>query len=146
MVLWQGYEVKDLQTASVLVIPEMAVQDIALYLKKRLGIGYLRIAGDLTMPCTRIGLLVGYRGRGELAINLIEKEDLDLVIYGEGPEWETPEYIRDALQQGKRRALIALGHAESEAPGMEYLARWLKEKFPDVPVHFIPQQPIFKIL
>ena len=58
-----------------------------------------------------------------------------MAITGEGPEWETPEYVRDALAQGKKRALIALGHGESEQPGMKYLAAILRERFPGLAVH-----------
>jgi putative NIF3 family GTP cyclohydrolase 1 type 2 len=91
-------------------------------------------------------VLVGYRGGGALAIPLYEQDSLDLVIAGEGPEWETPEYIRDAVHQGRSRALIMLGHAESEAPGMKYIAERLSVQLPGVPVHFVKEQPVFHIV
>lgn len=142
---WRDYEVKNLPAASILVIPETSLKEVILHVKQRLGLQFLRYLGDPLMPCKRIGLLAGYRGGGELVIPLFEKESLDLVIYGEGPEWETPEYVRDAREQGRRKALIVLGHAESEMPGMESIARELQEKFPSIPVHFLPQKPVFQI-
>ena len=142
---WQMYEVESSPTASILEIPAMELRDVIAHIKNELGIGYVRVMGDLSMPCRRIGVLVGYRGSGELVIPLFENEHPDLVIYGEGPEWEAPEYIRDAVQQGRQKALIVLGHAESEMPGMKYLARQLKGMFPELPVHFIPQKPIFQL-
>lgn len=57
------------------------------------------------MECQRIGLLAGYRGGGEVVIPLFQNQNLDLIIAGEGPEWESPEYVRDALQQGKKKHL-----------------------------------------
>lgn len=143
---WDNYEVENKQIASILEIPEMTVQEVINHIKKELGISSIRYIGDLSMPCRRLGVLVGYRGSGETTIPLFEKEKLDLVIYGEGPEWETPEYIRDAVYQGKKKALIVLGHAESEKQAMNYLAEKLQKKFSSVPVHFIAQAPIFKIL
>jgi putative NIF3 family GTP cyclohydrolase 1 type 2 len=143
---WENYEVENKQIASILEIPEMTVQDIIAHVKKELGISNIRYIGDLTMPCKRVGILVGYRGSGETTIPLLEKENLDMVIYGEGAEWETPEYIRDAVYQGKNSSLIVLGHAESEAAAMNYLAQKLQEEFPNVPTHFIAETPIFKIL
>jgi putative NIF3 family GTP cyclohydrolase 1 type 2 len=98
------------------------------------------------MPCKRAGILVGYRGSGDTVIPIVEKENLDIVIYGEGPEWETPEYMRDAVYQGKHKALVVLGHRESEADSMEYLAKELQEKFPGVPVKFIGETPVFKTI
>lgn len=143
---WQNYEVENQPEASIIVIPEVTLQDVIYHVKNCLGTEFIRFIGDTTMPCKRIGLLVGYRGGEELTIPLFEKQNVDLVIYGEGPEWETPEYVRDAIHQGSQKALIVLGHAESEVPGMKYLTHWLQEKFPCIPVHFIPQEPIFRIL
>ncbi|MDK2902280.1 MAG: hypothetical protein PWQ93_199 [Clostridiales bacterium] len=143
---WEKLEVRREQTASVIEIPTATLEEIILYIKKQLNVEHIRYIGNLAMPCRRIGLLVGYRGQGDLAIDLIQREKPELLIYGEGPEWETPEYIRDSIQQGRQRALIVLGHAESEAPGMKYLAGCLQNKFPDIPVYFIAETPIFKIL
>lgn len=142
---WREYETESFPAASILEIPAMELHDVIAHIKKEIGISYIRAIGDLSTPCRRIGILVGYRGSGELVIPLFEKQKLDLVIYGEGPEWETPEYVRDAVRQGRQKALIVLGHTESEMPGMDYLARQLQVKFPELPVHFIPQKPIFQV-
>jgi putative NIF3 family GTP cyclohydrolase 1 type 2 len=140
---WQSYVEENKPASTILTIPAMTVREIAEYAKRKLAIPYVRAVGDLSMTCTRIGLLVGYRGGGALAIPLFEDEKLDLIISGEGPEWETPEYVRDAVYQGKQKALIVLGHAESEEPGMKYLAERLKMMFPSIPVSFIPsKQPL----
>ncbi|MCG5026939.1 Nif3-like dinuclear metal center hexameric protein, partial [Anoxybacillus flavithermus] len=111
-----------------------------------LRLPFVRISGDLSAPCIRIGILVGYRGNGALSIPLFEQENLDAIIYGEGPEWETPEYIRDAVYQGRQKALIVLGHAESEEPGMRHLAEWLGSQFPYIPIYFIPETSIFQVI
>jgi putative NIF3 family GTP cyclohydrolase 1 type 2 len=143
---WQDYEVVTQPAASVLEIPEMTIHEAIEHVKRCLGIEYIRYVGNLDMSCKRIGVLVGYRGSGEQVIPLFEKENLDLVIYGEGMEWEAPEYVRDAAYQGRQKSLIVLGHAESEAIAMKYFADWLQEKFPSVPVHFVPSKPVFQVL
>lgn len=142
---WQAYEVKNHPHVCVLEIPEMSLEEVLSYVKARLDLKYVRFVGDLAKPCKRVGVLVGYRGSGDSAIPVFEEEKLDLVIYGEGPEWETPEYVRDAVQQGRQKALIVLGHAESEAPGMKNLVNWLTEEFPSLPVHYIPNKPVFQL-
>ncbi len=142
---WESYEVIRQTTYSVLDIPKKTLLEVIEYVKKILNVQYLRFVGDLSMECSRVGILVGYRGTGQMAIPLFHKENLDLLIYGEGPEWGTPEYVRDAIQQGRQKALIVLGHAESEKPGMEYIANIIREKFPNIPVHYISQPPIFRI-
>ncbi|MCM3110909.1 Nif3-like dinuclear metal center hexameric protein [Lederbergia lenta] len=143
---WESNVEKSYYDASILSIPVMSLEEIAEYIKRKLNIPYVRVVGDLSMICERIGILVGYRGGGENTIPLFNQDQLDLIITGEGPEWETPEYVRDAVQQGRKKALIVLGHAESEKPGMLYLANQIQSIYPNVPVHFIDEKPVFQII
>jgi putative NIF3 family GTP cyclohydrolase 1 type 2 len=133
--------------ADILTFPEgMTVQLIAKHIKHSLGIEYVRVAGDPKMVCRRAAVLVGFRGNGNLTIPLLHQEELDLIIAGEGFEWETPEYIRDAVQQGKKKSLLMIGHAESEASGMKLLSERLTAAYPELPFHFIGEQPVFQVL
>ncbi|GGA48318.1 Nif3-like dinuclear metal center hexameric protein [Paenibacillus physcomitrellae] len=141
---WEPYIVDRQPVSAIAEIPPMPLEEVARQVKEKLDLPFVRAVGDPAMPCRRIGLLVGYRGGGGQAIPLFEREHLDLIIAGEGPEWETPEYVRDACSQGRPKALLLLGHAQSEEPGMKLLAKRLKEKFADVPVHYIPGDPLFK--
>ncbi|MDQ8735673.1 Nif3-like dinuclear metal center hexameric protein [Paenibacillus sp. LHD-38] len=143
---WESCVEEMLPAAAVLRLPEMRAIEIAEYIKTQLSIPYVRIAGDPYMTCSRIGILVGYRGGGVNAIPLFREKKLDLIIAGEGPEWETPEYARDSTYQGLPKSLLVLGHAESEEPGMRYLAERLQESYPSLPVHFIPVNPVFQMV
>jgi len=140
---WTRFAVRHLPAAAVIEREVTTVRAVADELKRRLGLPVVRVAGDIGAPCRRIGLLVGNRGGGANAIPLFEQERLDLVICGEGPEWETPEYVRDAARQGRARAVIVLGHAESEAAGMRLLARRLAAAFPHIPVRCADEEPVF---
>ncbi|QJD87380.1 Nif3-like dinuclear metal center hexameric protein [Cohnella herbarum] len=141
---WQEHKIEHFPAASVVHLPASTVGVVAEHVKQRLGLATLRLAGDLAMPCRRVGLLVGYRGGIEHSVPLFEKHNVDLVAYGEGPEWETPEYVRDAIEIGRRQALLVLGHLESEQPGMRLLADRLGVLFPSVPVRFCPVESVFK--
>lgn len=143
---WEPYVVQHLPAASIVKLPEMTLHEISIHVKSQLKLDHVRFMGDLKMRCNNLGIFVGYRGGGENVIPLLEKFDLDLVIYGEGPEWETPEFIRDAIQFGRNKALLVIGHLESEQPGMRMLAEHLQEKFPEIPVHFIPERGCFRIV
>lgn len=112
-------------------IPAASLKSIATHLKSSLGIARLRIVGDLSMTCKRIGLMPGAAG-GKAQVDYVEKNDPDVLIVGETPEWEAAEYYRDKVALGNRRALIILGHAVSEEPGMEWLVDWLKPKLPEI--------------
>lgn len=143
---WESRLTDMLPIAAILEFSSMTVTEIAAHVKQKLGMPFLRITGDPSAPVSRAGILVGYRGGASTAIPLMREHNLDLLIVGEGPEWETPEYIRDAARQGRAKALLTLGHAESEEPGMRALSEELKLLYPDVPVEFIPVQPIFQIV
>ena len=45
---------------------------------------------------------------------------------------------RDADGLNMNKAMILLGHVNSEEAGMEYLASWLNDILVDIPIHFVP--------
>jgi len=132
----------------VLTVPSeiRTVRDLAESCKKILGISHVRVAGDLDAPCNRVGLRVGASG-GQSQIELFREHDVDVVVCGESPEWETCEYVRDAVEMGKKKALIVLGHANSEEAGMEWIATWLRSFLPaEIPLHHIPAGDPFRFV
>lgn len=143
---WESRLAEMLPIAAVVELPSMTVTEVSAYVKKKLGMPFLRVTGDPATQVNRAGILVGYRGGASTALPFMREHHLDLLIVGEGPEWETPEYIRDAAYQGRAKALLTLGHAESEEPGMRALSEELKQQYPDAAVEFIPVQPIFQIV
>lgn len=143
---WDSYVLKCESAYSVIEVPPQSLAELAEYVKGRLGAAYVRTAGNPDTICRRVGVLVGYRGGGPLAIPFFEKHQLDLIVYGEGPEWESPEYVRDAIHIGQAKSLISLGHAESEQAGMKLLAERLQQQFPHIPVHFVPNEPLFRVV
>jgi putative NIF3 family GTP cyclohydrolase 1 type 2 len=114
-----------------------SLADLLAHFKKSLGIGKLKYIGDLTQSCTRIVLSPGAAG-GQRQISNIQKYQPDCFVCGELNEWETSEYIRDARIQGRKIALVVLGHAVSEEPGMQWLVPVLKQKAPGIPVMHLP--------
>jgi hypothetical protein len=71
-------------------------------------------------------------------IAVLEREDVEVLVGGEIPEWETIAYAWDASLQGRHKALILVGHYTSEEPGMEDTAAWLRTILPGTRVDFIP--------
>lgn len=144
---WDTHDYKHSQTSCIITFPSpVCVQEIACHLKDRLNLPYVRFTGDSEHKCSKIALTVGYRGGGNLALPLFDTEEVDLLISGEGPEWETPEYIQDAVHQGISKSLIFIGHAASEEPGMKIVAQQIQDQFPSLPVYFIPSSPIISVL
>lgn len=119
------------------VIPPTSLWDLVTLFKGRLELGMVRVLGDPAMLCERVGLAVGAAG-GARQIAFLREQNLDLLVCGEINEWETAEYVRDADLLGHKRALLLLGHINSEEPGMAWLAVWLRGLFPDLAVTHIP--------
>jgi putative NIF3 family GTP cyclohydrolase 1 type 2 len=74
---------------------------------------------------------------------MLQNPDVEVVIAGEAPEWETYLYTNDAVDLGKNKAVIFLGHIKSEEAGMEYCAEWLETFVKGVPIHFIENKSNF---
>jgi len=64
-------------------------------------------------------------------------------VIGETREWETVEYVADAVSQHKRKGLVILGHIPSEQAGMQECATWLRTFISGVPIEFIPAREPF---
>ena len=67
----------------------------------------------------------------------LQRDDVQVLVIGEAHEWETVEYVDDAVAAGLDKALIVIGHIPSEQAGMEECARWLKGFVTEVPVEFV---------
>lgn len=137
---WDSYY--NPENPKLITIPATPLGEIITHVKAKLGIPMVRVIGEHSHVCKRIAVFPGAAG-GKRQIDALQKEALDLFICGELNEWETSEYIRDARYMGKKLALIILGHAVSEEPGMQWLVSWLQPKLPDTKVIHIPAKNPF---
>jgi len=140
---WESFT--DPHDPEIFVLPPVTVRDLAQMFKEKLQIKTLRLVGDPDMNCQKVGIMVGAWG-GANHILFMNRTNPDVLVCGEIAEWETSEYIRDAIALGQHKALLVLGHASSEEPGMEYLVEWLKLRFPGIPIQHVPIGDAFKYL
>ena len=94
------------------------------------------------MKVTKLGLSPGSAGF-ERETQALEMDNVEVLLVGETREWETVEYAADAASEGKRKALIVIGHVPSEQAGMEECVRWMKTFVKDVPIEFVPTKQPF---
>lgn len=126
-----------LEDRNVFAIEPCKALELAKFCKERIGISMVKLAGDPQLNCRRVGILVGAYG-GRAQIQLFQQMKVDAILCGESPEWETCEYVRDSVFFGDKKALIVLGHANSEEAGMEFLTEWIKTLLP-------PSIPVFHL-
>ncbi len=113
------------------------VKALAAQLQSKLKGRVIRIIGDPNLTVTKLAYMPGAPGEPRQIMTL-EREDVEVLIGGEIPEWETISYAWDAALEGRHKALILLGHFTSEEPGMEHFTAWAKTVFPGTKVDFIP--------
>lgn len=126
------------------VLPAITVNNLAKEVSTRLNSSVVRAVGDPNMKITKVALSPGAAGAAaEFAA--LERDDVEVLLVGETREWETVEYAADAQTQGRRKALIVIGHIPSEQAGMEECAHWLKSFVRDVPIELVPaNQPFWQ--
>lgn len=124
----------------------LSLGDLACRCKVSVGLAAARVAGDPSQVCRRIALLVGAWG-GRAQIDALREPDIDAVICGESPEWETCEYVRDSAAAGRPKGLIVLGHANSEEAGMAWMATWLRPLLPaEIAITHVPAGDPFVLI
>ncbi len=136
---------KSFQSATdpgLFVMPETTVGQAAEQMKKRLGIRVVRVVGDPQMKFTKLAMAPGASGP-QYHRQFLQKDSVEVLVIGEVPEWETIEYVADASAEGKKKALILLGHIPSEQAGMQECAEWLKTFVKEVPVEFVATREPF---
>jgi putative NIF3 family GTP cyclohydrolase 1 type 2 len=140
---WEKFQCADNQY--LFVIPETTVKDLAKQVSQKLGSSVVRVVGDPDLKVTMVGFSPGAAGSPR-EIQALEQDDVQVLMVGETREWETVEYAADAFSEGRKKALIVIGHIPSEQPGMDECARWLKGFVKDVPVEFVPaKQPFWTV-
>lgn len=137
---WSDYYKND----AVLNIPQTNLKDLISLLKKNLDVPAMRYVGDLNQSISKVLLYPGAIG-GRRQIEGLMLERPDVLIVGESPEWETPEYVRNANEKGDQVSLVVIGHSASEEGGSAFMADWVKKFIPDMPVYHIPSENSLKI-
>ena len=132
-------------SSNIATLQATTLQQLINHAKQKLGIKMLRYSGDLKQPCIKVLLMPGAAG-GKRQIEAIIKEQPDVLICGEIQEWETAEYVRDAIAKGQKLSMVVLGHIASEQPGAEYMVTWLNKNFPDLKTSFVPTSPSLQFM
>ena len=112
------------------------LQELSDHMKKVFPDAIIRVIGDPDLEVYKAAFSAGAPG-SSTHIRLLQQDDINLVVIGEAPEWESLAYVRDASQAGFPKAMIILGHTVSEEAGMEYCALWMGKFIKEIPVRFI---------
>jgi putative NIF3 family GTP cyclohydrolase 1 type 2 len=137
---WKDYAVNG--RLDQFTLPETTLEELLKTLKQKFPKNAFYVVGDPKMKLSNVRLAPGAPG-SMYHIQLLEDKNVDVVIAGESPQWETYEYMRDAVSQGKKKAVIFLGHISSEEAGMDFCAGWLKSFITAMPIYYIESGPSY---
>jgi putative NIF3 family GTP cyclohydrolase 1 type 2 len=114
-------------------LPTTTLGAVARHVSKSLETRSVRLVGDPDLQVRRVG-----RGAHTLAGNMAALARVDALLVSEAREWDSIEYVRDAVLAGEKKGLILISHEAGEEAGMDNFASWLKTFVTEVPVEFIP--------
>lgn len=115
-----------------IAIPETRLDQLAVHMQNTLETRNISVVGDPAMPVRSVGF-----GIHVLSTVLPALRAADVAIVGETAEYDTFEYVRDAVAVGQRKGLIRLGHERLEEWGVERFADWLRPLTEGLPVEWI---------
>ena len=125
-------------------IPQISLLKLSRDLEAKLNARTVRVVGNPNLNITHVALLPGASGLQKQVLAL-RRDDVEVLLAGESAEWEAIEYVRDAVAQGRHKALILLGHEVSEEAGMNQCAEDIRALFPGLKVTHVPaQQPLWR--
>lgn len=137
---WEKYQ--DKQNERIFHLPQTTLKKLSATVKEKLGVDAIRIAGNPNAKVSTVAFSPGYGSLDGLR-PFVQTEGVDVLMLGEAWEWETGEYMIDAIKENNKKGYIVLGHIPSEQAGMEEFAGWLKTLIKDIPIHFIPTKEMF---
>jgi len=117
----QGEETKPL----LFTIPPTRVEDLAAKLVEAFGLTGCRIVGDRETIASKIFVCEHINGRPGDQRAIRKAAGADVMIPLEIVDWTLSEYVRDSSQLGRGKAIIEMGHFNTEELGMRYLLKWL---------------------
>ena len=145
---WENYLTCPIEKPMHFEIPETTVRELGLFLKEKWNLNGIKIIGSLDSPVKKVWIPGHIDGRMDNQIlSTMENEQIDTLIVLECTDYTVAEYVRDSTMAGIPKTIIALGHFNTEEPGMKYMLNWLPEALKiDVPMTFIPCADMFTFI
>lgn len=130
---WNKYKDSD-ATKSTYTLPPTTVGDLAKYVAKTLDSRSVRVMGD---PNLRVVKVAHGGHQPEQNMAAMQLPGVDCIIVSETKEYDSFEYVRDAIRTGTKKGAIFVSHVTGEDEGMRFFAEWSQPFLPEIPVKYI---------
>lgn len=121
-------------------IPESSLHELARHVQHQLGTKNVVVVGDPDLRVKSVGDCIHV-----LSTVLPALSTCDVALVGETGQYDTFEYVRDAVSAGLHKGLIMISHQALEEWGMQDFAEWLKPAVPGLPVEWLNSGDPFEV-
>lgn len=133
---------------SFLQLPATTVRELGRELMEKLPLKGIKVIGSLDSPVSKVwipGHVMGMHDNDVL--KTMEEDDIDTLIVFECIDYTVTEYVRDSTQAGRPKTILAVGHFNTEEPGMQYMTGYLPAVLGEgVSCSFIPSTDMYEFL
>lgn len=146
---WESYlKGRDGLQPSRFQLPPTTVRELGKELMAKLPLNGIKVIGSLDSPVRTVwlpGHISGFKDNEIL--QTMEEDEIDALIVFECTDYTVAEYVRDSTQAGRPKTILAVGHFNTEEPGMQYMTEYLPAVLGDgVPCRFIPSTDMYQFL
>lgn len=151
---WENYIVgDDPMRANDFMLPETTVRELSLYLKEKMNLNAVRVIGNLDAKVRHVcypGMHIMDNPDNDaqkISTQRFMDKKADAMITMECIDWTLASYVRDAGQLGMPKALIMIGHMNSEELGMKWAVNWIGDLVNhELPVEFVPSCDMYQYI
>lgn len=135
---WEDYAYGEATKPLWFRIPETTVEELAQELLRKLNLTGMRIVGSRDAKVSTVHICEHIFGHPRDSVAIQHAREADVLIPLEIVDWTLSEYVRDAAQQGRPKAILEMGHFNFEEIGMKHMTCWLPEVIGrEVPVTYL---------
>lgn len=128
-------------------IPKTTARELANLFLEKFNLTGIRVVGDPDAEVSTVFVCEHVQGRPNDGEIVAKAAKADLMIPLEIVDWTLSEYVRDACQNGIGKAILEMGHFNTEELGMKYMTKWLPEVIgSETPVHFVQSGDSFSYI
>lgn len=146
---WEAYRLDDPLKPLLYRIPLRPLRELSRQLLDAFGLRGLRLVGDPETVVSTVFLCEHVFGdeRDRETILRAAVCGGDLLVAFEIVDWTLSACVRDAAQLGMPRAILEMGHFNTEELGMKHIARWLPALLGEpIPVRYLPSGDSFSYI
>ncbi len=128
---------------------EKTLGELCEFFSKKIPLNGVRVIGNLEQKVSSMAFIGHLYPMGDLndeySVKMIKiAQMVDVVIPGETIDWTLLSYIRDAVELGKNKAMISIGHFNGEELGSKYMKDWLGDLIDhQVEITYVPSGDMY---